>query len=187
MAHTIRGVWNNSTTNPPGDQRGSRDNHDAKVQTDTGDSFVFDFTEYKYIDWTDISIPQSKIEISDTQQGIRDASRTTLEITNAPDVMEMDITVKDNKKTDGHNTIFENESTCPIPTCRKRAKKLKHHCWDYHLPFIFKDKLEENDAEFQKRRGEALSLLANWICNKKSTIFDLVRYIYHIPDFIPNN
>jgi hypothetical protein len=59
-------------------------------------------------------------------------------------------------------TILEKESTCPIPTCKKRTKKLKHHCWDYHLPFIFKDKVEEtleNDPEFQKLTAEALAIL----------------------------
>jgi hypothetical protein len=91
---------------------------------------------------------------------------------------------------EGHNTILEKESTCPIPTCKKRTKKLKHHCWDYHLPFIFKDKVEEtleNDPEFQQLRAEALTMLATWIYKRKSTPFDLVRFINNTPDFIPNN
>jgi hypothetical protein len=179
----------------PGDQRGSRDEHEA-VTTDTKvgsvdyDSFVFDITEDNCIDWSDICVQtrstQVELEYNNIQKVIRDSSRSSLKTTNDPERRESETSAT----TEGHNTILEKESTCPIPTCKKRTKKLKNHCWDYHLPFIFKDKVDEtleNDPGFQKLRAEALAMLATWICKRKSTPFDLVRFVNNTPDFIPNN
>ena len=172
----------------PGDQRESRDDHEAvstetKVGSIDDDSFIFDITENNYIDWSDICVKETstqvKLEDINIKKAIRDLSRTSPKTTN-----------ETSATAEGHNTILEKESTCPIPTCKKRTKKLKHHCWDYHLPFIFKDKVEEtleNDPEFQQLRAEALTMLATWIYKRKSTPFDLVRFINNTPDFIPNN
>jgi hypothetical protein len=179
----------------PGDQRESRDDHQAvttetKVGSVDDDSFVFDITKDNYIDWSDICVQttsaQVKLEDNNIQKAIRDSSRSSLKTTNDPERRGSETSAI----AEGHNTILEKESTCPIPTYKKRTKKLKHHCWDYHLPFIFKDKVEEtleNDPEFQKLRAEALAMLATWICKRKLTPFDLVRFINNTPDFIPNN
>ncbi|CAC5408225.1 tatD [Mytilus coruscus] len=80
-------------------------------------------------------------------------------------------------------------STCPILTCGESTKKLKHHCWQYHLPYIFKDRpLDQFEKEpgFQKLRGSAIQKLASWIVGPRVTVYDLVRYI-NSNNILPRN
>ncbi|CAG2255195.1 tatD [Mytilus edulis] len=80
-------------------------------------------------------------------------------------------------------------STCPIPTCGESTKKMKHHCWVYHLPYIFKDlPLDkfEKEPSFQKLRGEAIQKLAWWIVGQRATVYDLVRYV-NSNNILPRN
>jgi len=91
---------------------------------------------------------------------------------------------------DEHNTILEKESTCPIPTCRKRKKNLNITAGITISRLFSKIKVDdtlESDPEFQKLRVKALAMLASWICRRKATAFDLVRFINNSPDFIPTN
>ncbi|VDI04080.1 TatD DNase family protein [Mytilus galloprovincialis] len=80
-------------------------------------------------------------------------------------------------------------STCPIPTCGESTKKMKHHCWVYHLPYIFKDlPLDkfEKEPSFQKLRGKAIQMLAWWIVGQRATVYDLVRYV-NSNNILPRN
>ena len=78
-------------------------------------------------------------ENNKVQEDTRDSSRLSLSIS-TDSVGKRSVSSGTEAKADqeDHNTLFDKESTCPIPTCKKRTKKLKHHCKDYHLPFIFK-------------------------------------------------
>jgi len=120
---------------PPGDQRGSRDNHEAvrdsamtdvKVESADKDSFVFDISEYNYIDWTDICVPtnNSESENNNVQEDTRESSRLSLSIS-TDSVGRRSVSSGTEEKADQEddNTLFEKQSTCPIPTCRKQTKK----------------------------------------------------------------
>ncbi|CAC5366799.1 unnamed protein product [Mytilus coruscus] len=77
----------------------------------------------------------------------------------------------------------------PILTCGESTKKLKHHCWAYHLPYIFKDlPLDkfEKEPSFQKLR-ETLS--KNWLGGLLAhgqIVYDLARYV-NSNNILPRN
>ena len=111
----------------PGDQRESRDDHQAvttetKVGSVDDDSFVFDITKDNYIDWSDICVQttsaQVKLEDNNIQKAIRDSSRSSLKTTNDPERRGSETSAI----AEGHNTILEKESTCPIPTYKKKKR-----------------------------------------------------------------
>lgn len=97
---------------------------DVKVESADKDSFVLDISEYnyQYIDWTDICVPtiHNESENNKVQEDTRDSSRLSLSIS-TDSVGKRSVSSGTDAKADqeDHNTLFDKESTCPIPTCKK--------------------------------------------------------------------
>ena len=72
-------------------------------------------------------------------------------------------------------------SSCPVPGCKIRTRKLKRHAFECHLPAVFRDVTfprAEIDPNYQQIRGDALTTLARWILGSEtSTVFDLVFHV----------
>ncbi|CAC5383865.1 unnamed protein product [Mytilus coruscus] len=164
---------------------------------------VLDLHDINYIDWTDIRVPhvqeptvpveeerdssrvilvkehRTDIVISTDGSGNRSVSEPATEV----QVPEVNGLIQEQDVQQPGVRIYHNgnkHSTCPILTCGESTKKLKHHCWQYHLPYIFKDHpLDQFEKEpgFQRLRGAAIQILALWIVGPRATVYDLVRYI----------
>ncbi|CAC5362887.1 CXXC1 [Mytilus coruscus] len=199
---------------PPGEQRGEgREDHvqqDSVIKTELSDvpeEDVLDLHNVNYIDWTDIQVPQ---EPAATVVAERDSSRFILRTyqtdivvsadgsgnrsVKVPAVKGPEVKVPEvqGPEVQGPEVKMQQEgnkqSICPILTCGQSTKKLKHHYWQYHLPYIFKDRsLDEfeKDPAFQKLRRSAIQTLATWIVGPRATVYDLVRNVNSTPNFLP--
>ncbi|CAC5410465.1 unnamed protein product [Mytilus coruscus] len=199
---------------PPGKQRGDvRESHEQEVKKEPTDSQddVVDLHDINYIDWTDIQFPHTQdptvqesdspmvqLEVESNMPTVRveekrDSSRVIL-IKDKTDIVicsdrSRNRSVKDAQQPEVKHYDGNKHSTCPILTCGESTKKLKHHCWAYHLPYIFKDlPLDkfEKEPSFQKLRGDAIQKLAWWIVGPRATVYDLVRYV-NSNNILPRN
>ena len=71
-------------------------------------------------------------------------------------------------------------SSCPVPGCRTKSRKLKRHAYEVHLPSVFRDVTfprAEIDDNFQQIRGDALLTLTHWLMDDNASVFDLVYYV----------
>ncbi|CAC5415891.1 tatD [Mytilus coruscus] len=181
---------------PPGEQRGDvRESNDQEFKTEPAESpeDVLDLHDINYIDWTDIQVPHVQEPTVPVEEE-RDSSRVILVKEHQTEVQVPEvkgpIQAQDVQQPGVRICHDGNKhSTCPILTCGESTKKLKHHCWQYHLPYIFKDRpLDQFEKEpgFQRLRGAAIQKLASWIVGPRATVYDLVRYI-NSNNILPRN
>ncbi len=143
--------------------RENRKNDDQDIAKVIG---VIDAT-INYIDWADVCVPKEADKPEEPNRKRKASDELARENS-------------DRKRGIPPPVETPKDSTCPVPTCQIRTKKMKHHAWYFHLPFMFRDKINdalENEMSFQQLRGEAILHLAKVIIGKDATIRDLVRFV----------
>ncbi|VDH93910.1 Hypothetical predicted protein [Mytilus galloprovincialis] len=175
---------------------------EVKKEPTEGQDDVLDLHDINYIDRTDIQVPRAQepsvqveeghspmvqVEVERDLPTVPEEKGTPVPEVKAPmqqEAQQPEVNQPEVKHYDGNK-----HSTCPILTCGEYTKKLMHHCWVYHLPYIFKDlPLDkfEKEPSFQKLRGEAIQKLAWWIVGPRATVYDLVRYV-NSNNILPRN